>query len=111
MAGAQLPVKAAFLASLPNGRRSPVGVNTMREAGTSVLWGATIVAKEQLDGRRWIYAVEAPFDMASDIPDLIGLKESLGGREYEIRGSIPKLPRASAAKGELIELLVVSSSA
>ena len=81
----------------------------MSKIDTSVLWGPTVLGREKLDERRWAVAVEAPFDMAATIPDLIGMKVSLDGGEYEIRGILPKIPHDPIRQGEVIEMLVLSS--
>jgi hypothetical protein len=78
----------------------------MSKMDASVLWGPNVVGRASLGERRWIYAVEAPFDMPRDIPDLIGMRVHLNGGEFEIRGIVPKMPAARIVKGEIIELLV-----
>jgi hypothetical protein len=80
----------------------------MSKIDTSVVWGPQVLGRGRLDERRWAYLVEAPFDMPSDIPDLIGMKVRLDGSEFEIRGVLPKLPLVPVVKGEPIELLVRS---
>ena len=74
-----------------------------------ILWGPKILGRERLNERCWSYAVEAPFDMPADIPDLVGIRASFGGELVEIRGIVPKMPPAPIAEGELIELLVILS--
>ena len=77
----------------------------MTKIDTSVLWGPTVVGKDRLDERRWSYVVEAPFDMLGE-GELIGMKVSLDGQEFQIRGFVPRMPASSIKQGELIELLV-----
>jgi hypothetical protein len=45
----------------------------------------------KLDERRWAFGVRAPFDMPSDIPDLMGSKVLLDGTLCEIRGIVPNV--------------------
>jgi hypothetical protein len=79
----------------------------MSKIGTSVLWDAKFLGKEPLDRRRWIYTIEAPADMPSDIPGLIGARAVLGGEEIEVRGVVPKMPPEPIRRGEALPLLVV----
>ena len=74
---------------------------------TSILWSPKVLGKEPLDGRRWIYLIEAPFDMLPDIPDLIGMRADVGDGEIEIRGVVPKMPPEQIRRGEAVPLLVV----
>ena len=83
----------------------------MSRMNGSVPWTPKILGRERLDERRWIYAVWAPFEMTSDVPDLIGVIVSVDGCEFEVRGTIPKIPRRLVGKGEVIELLVLGSPA
>ena len=62
----------------------------------------------KLDERRWAVGVHAPFDMPSDIPDLMGSKVLLDGTLCEIRGIVPNVPLSTIKTGQLIELLVVT---
>jgi len=62
----------------------------------------------QLDERRWAYGVRAPFDMAADIPELMGTKVLLDQKLFEIRGIVPSAPPSAIKQGDLIELLVVA---
>ncbi len=78
----------------------------MSKIDTSVVWGPKVLARERLDERRWAYVVEAPFDMAAKMPDLIGMKASLDGQRFEIRGFVPRMPSRQIRQGEPIELLV-----
>jgi hypothetical protein len=78
----------------------------MSKVDSTVLWGPTVIGKDQLDEQRWAYLVEAPFDMAAELP-LIGIKASLDGQEFEVRGFVPRMPATPIRQGELIELLVV----
>ena len=77
----------------------------MSKIDASVLWGAKVVGKDRLDEHRWAYVVEAPFDMPAELP-LIGIKASLDGQEFEIRGFVRSMPATPIKQGELIELLV-----
>ncbi len=79
----------------------------MSKVDASVLWGPEVIGRDKLDELRWLYAVEAPFDMPADMPDLIGMKVSLDSREFEIRGTVPRMPPTRIKQGELIELLVL----
>jgi hypothetical protein len=79
----------------------------MSKIETSVLWGAKFLGKEPLDRRRWIYAIEAPFDMPFDIPGLIGTRAILDGDEIEVRGVVPKMPAEPIRRGEAVPLLVI----
>ena len=81
----------------------------MSRMDVSKPWTPRILGRERLDERRWIYAVWAPFEMTSDVPDLIGVTMGVDGCEFEVRGTIPKIPRRLVGKGEVIELLVVGS--
>ena len=74
-----------------------------------VLWGPQVIARERLDERRWAYAVEAPFDMPANMPDLVGLKVHLDGGEFHIGGFVPKMSPGPIRLGEMIELLVVAT--
>ena len=78
----------------------------MGKIDTSVLWGPKVLGRNRLDEHRWAYGVEAPFDMPSTIPDLIGARVRLDGREFEIRGTVANAPAAPIREGCLIELLV-----
>lgn len=78
----------------------------MSKIDTSLLWGPNVLGRNRLDERRWAYAVEAPFDIASEPVDLIGMKALLDGREFEIRGFVPQIPPRAIKQGEPIELLV-----
>ena len=44
--------------------------------------------------------------MPSTIPDLIGARVHLDGREFEIRGTVANAPATPIKEGHLIELLV-----
>jgi len=81
----------------------------MTKIDTSVLWGPTVAGKDRLDERRWSYVVEAPFDMLGE-GELIGMKVSLDGQEFQIRGFVPRMPASSIKEGELIELLVAPAT-
>jgi hypothetical protein len=81
--------------------------SAMNMIETSILWSPKVLGKEPLDRRRWIYMVEAPFDMPSDIPDLIGMRVDVGDGEFEIRGVVPKMPPGQVRRGEAVLLLVV----
>lgn len=70
-------------------------------------WSPNILARDRLDERRWAYVIDAPFDMEADIPELVGITVRLDGRTFEIRGTIPNLPRRPVVKGERIALLVL----
>ena len=59
----------------------------MSKIDASVLWGPKVVGKDRLDEHRWAYVVEATFDMPAELP-LIGVKASLDGHEFEIRGFV-----------------------
>ena len=83
----------------------------MSKVGAPVSWTPTVLGREKLDEHRWIYAVEAPFEMAWNLPDLIGATALVDGRSVEVRGTIPKFPRTVVGKGEVIELLVVAKRA
>ena len=77
----------------------------MSKIDASVLWGPKVVGKDRLDEHRWAYIVEAPFDMPAEAA-LIGIRASLDGQEFEIRGFVPRMPATPIKEGELIELLV-----
>jgi hypothetical protein len=72
-------------------------------------WRPNVLARGQLDKRRWAYVIEAPFDMPGHIPDLLGLNVSMDGRNFEIRGTLPRIPQAPIMKGEYLGLLVVNA--
>ena len=65
-----------------------------------------MLGRTKLDARRWAYALEAPFDMSWDIPELIGARVLLDGAFFEIRGIVPNIPFARIREGEMVELLV-----
>ena len=44
----------------------------VRNVAVSGVWEPKVLGRTKLDSRRWAYAVEAPFDMAWDIPALMG---------------------------------------
>jgi hypothetical protein len=73
-----------------------------------VTWGPKVLGRERLDAHRWLIAVEAPFDMSSDITDLIGMRLSLPDGEFAIRGTVPRMPPVRVKPGEPIALLVVN---
>jgi len=80
----------------------------MSKIDVSVVWGPTVLGRERLGNGCWAYAIAAPFDMPQKIPDLIGMRVSFDGRQFEVRGSIPKMPPAPIATGELMVLLVLA---
>ena len=80
----------------------------MSKIDVSVLWGPRVLGKEKLGNRRWAYVIEAPFDMPAYVPDLIGMRVCLDRNEFEIRGSVSKMPPRHIVAGELIEILVVA---
>jgi hypothetical protein len=80
----------------------------MSDINRSVLWGPKVLGRNKLDERRWAYGVEAPFHMPSDMAELIGLKAHLDGNEYQIRGTVPRMPPNPIKKGDAIELLVLA---
>ena len=80
----------------------------MSKIDASVLWGPKVVGKDRLDEHRWAYLLEAPFDMPSELP-LIGVRASLDGREFEVRGFVPRMPPRPIKERELIELLVAAA--
>jgi hypothetical protein len=83
------------------------GVDRMDAVAT---WVPRILGKDRLDERRWVLAVEAPFDMPSDIPDLIGIRVQLVDHKYDVRGTIPRMPPFPVKKGEALALLVVDAT-
>ena len=78
----------------------------MSRFAVALHWEPEVIGRLKLDERRWSYAVKAPFDMASDIPELIGTRVILDKTVFEICGIVPKIPYAHVKAGELIELLV-----
>ena len=80
----------------------------MSKIDASVLWGPKVLGRDKLDDRRWTYALEAPFDMPCEPTDLIGMKACLDGKEYQIRGFVPRMPPRPIKEGESIELLVLA---
>jgi hypothetical protein len=68
-------------------------------------WEPVVLGRERLDERRWMYTVEAPFDMPWNIPDLMGTTVVLAGMRSQIRGVVPHF-RSKIDKGEPIALLV-----
>jgi hypothetical protein len=82
----------------------------MSKMDRSVLWAPEVLGKDRIDERRWAYAVPAPFDMPPDISGMLGMKVSLDGAEFEIRGFVPPMPLVAIKQGEAIELLVRSAS-
>ena len=79
----------------------------MRRVDVSTAWGPDVVGRMPLDERRWAGAVRAPFDMAADIPELMGTNVMVDGKLFEIRGIVPGAPPSAIKEGDLIELLVV----
>ena len=80
----------------------------MSKIDTSVCWGPQVLGRMKLDERRFAYGVEAPFDMPADIPDLIGARVLLDGKQFEVRGIVPSAPTKPIKQGDLIELLVLA---
>ncbi len=78
----------------------------LRNVDASIIGGPKVLGRTRLDDRRWIYAVEAPFDMPSDLPDLMGMIVVLDGSPFEVRGCVPNMPPTPIRTGEIIELLV-----
>jgi hypothetical protein len=70
------------------------------------LWRPTVVGREKLGPRHWAVLVEAPFDMPAHAPCLVGRRVCLDGHEFEVRGSVTRMPTSHIAAGELMELLV-----
>ena len=73
----------------------------------SAPWAPKILSRGKLDHRRWVYEVEAPFDMPASMGNVIGMRAAIDGRQYEIRGVVPKLPPRGISAGEPIEVLAV----
>jgi hypothetical protein len=73
----------------------------------TALWAPPVLGKKRLDKSRWIYAVAAPFDMAFNIPELMGRSVHLDEGTFQIRGIVPKMPSGAIRSGEVIALLVV----
>jgi hypothetical protein len=73
----------------------------------SAPWAPKILSRGKLDHQRWVYAVEAPFDMPASMSNVIGMRAAIDGRQYEIRGVVPKLPSRGISAGEPIEVLAV----
>ena len=69
-------------------------------------WGPEVIGRMKLDDRRWAYLVQAPFDMASDVANLVGTPVTLDNTLFEICGIVPKMPIGAVKAGEVIELLV-----
>jgi len=78
----------------------------MNKTDTLASWAPKILGRERLDERRWIIVVEAPFDMPADIPDLIGKRTKVADADFDIHGSVPKMPTSPIMRGEPIALLV-----
>ena len=78
----------------------------MSRVAVALHWEPQVIGRLKLDERRWTYAVEAPFDMAWDIPDLKGTTVILDKTVFEICGIVPNIPYAQVKAGDLIELLV-----
>jgi hypothetical protein len=76
----------------------------------SAVWAPRILSRGKLDHRRWVYAVEAPFDMPPSMGGVIGMRASIDGQQYEIRGVVPKFPPRGILAGEPIEVLAVGLS-
>ena len=70
-----------------------------------------VFGREKLDDHRWAYAVEAPTEMTSEIPELIGREAYLDGLAFEICGIVTKAPPTCIRKGKLIDLLVRAPAA
>jgi hypothetical protein len=80
----------------------------MSKIDTSVAWGPRVLGREKLDGRRWAYVVEAPFDMSpADLESLVGMRISADGSHVTIRGLVRCVPQRDVLAGDPIELLVV----
>jgi len=73
-----------------------------------VIWQPRVLGRMRLDERRFMYAVRAPFDMPSDIPNLIASTVVLDGAPFEIHGITPNLPTKAITKDEVIALLVLA---
>ena len=78
----------------------------MSRVAVALHWEPDVIGRLKLDERRWTYAVEAPFDTACDIPELIGTRVILDKTVFEICGIVPNIPYAPVKAAELIELLV-----
>jgi hypothetical protein len=78
----------------------------MNRVAVALHWEPKVLGRTKLDARRWAYALEAPFNMSSDIPELIGATVMLDGALFEIRGIVPNIPFAQVREGEMVELLV-----
>jgi hypothetical protein len=78
----------------------------MDKVEAHIRWTPDVLGRSRLDKHRWAYLIDAPFDTPADIPDLIGAAVQLDGRPFEIRGTLPRVPRSPVKKGELLGLLV-----
>jgi hypothetical protein len=72
----------------------------------SNVWSPPTFGRTKLDGSRWAWLIEAPFDMDPVATGLLGSTISLGGQDCEIRGLVPRMPVGPISKGQLIEVLV-----
>jgi hypothetical protein len=78
----------------------------MRRDAVSHFWEPNVIGREKLDERRWAYAIEAPFEMAWDAPDLMGTAALLDDTLFDICGIVPNITYSPVKAGEMIELLV-----
>jgi hypothetical protein len=78
----------------------------MREVKGEAIWEPEVLSRMSLDGKRFMYGVKAPFDMPSDIPNLIDTLIVLDGAPFVIRGITASLPAKAVMKGDVIGLLV-----
>lgn len=72
----------------------------------STVWSPTVLGRAKLDGRRWSYLIEAPFDMDASATGLVGTTISLDGEECDVRGIVPNMPAGPILKGRLVEILI-----
>jgi hypothetical protein len=78
----------------------------MRQAKGEAIWEPEVLSRMALDEKRFMYGVKAPFDMPSDIPDLVDTMIVLDGAPFVIRGITANLPAKPIMKDEVIALLV-----
>jgi hypothetical protein len=78
----------------------------MSSVAVALHWEPKLLGRTKLEARRWAYALEAPFDVSWDIPELIGATVMLDNELFEIRGIVPNIPFSQIREREMVELLV-----
>ena len=80
----------------------------MSTISTVDLWEPHVLGRNRLNDVWWAFLVQAPFDMPSDLPELMGSRVMLDGAPFRIGGSVANVPGRAIGKGDPIQLLVSS---